>query len=306
MTVIARDDRVRGVTILDLAHPEGVVTPSWEPGAHIDVRLPDGRHRSYSLCGEPGSPVWRIAVRRSGRADGGSAWVHETLTTGATLLARAPRNHFALEPAERYLFIAGGIGITPILPMLQVADAAGADWRLAYVGRGAERMAFRDELSRYGDRVHVFDTRRQGRPDLAALAAWHGDGGLVYLCGTEGLIDAARRRWGREGDTPLRVEAFTPAASGAAAEAFEAELAASGVTVDVPADRSLLQAAEAAGAFVLSSCQEGTCGTCETVVLAGTVDHRDSVLTAAERSRGDRMMICVSRAAPGQRLVLDL
>jgi ferredoxin-NADP reductase len=306
-----------GVTVLDLCDLTGAPLPAWEPGAHVDLLLRPGLVRQYSLCGDPADETtWRIAVLREPSGRGGSCCVHDTLAEGCGVRARGPRNHFALEPAGRYLFIAGGIGITPILPMIAAAEAAGAGWTLTYGGRTRSSMAFRDELrSRYGDRVAVRPQDETGLLDLDALLGEPSAGTLVYCCGPEPLLAAVEARCATWPDGALHVERFAPrataepdgatAAAAAEAEAFDVELAQSGMLIRVSAETSILRAVEAAGVQVLSSCTEGTCGTCETAVLEGVPDHRDSLLTPAERAAGDTMMICVSRSAT-PRLVLDI
>jgi len=276
-----------GVVALTLG---GASLPSWTPGAHIDVELRPDLVRQYSLCGAP-SAEWRIGVLREPDGRGGSAYVHDSLAVGDVVRVSLPRNTFPLVPAARYLFIAGGIGITPLLPMIASAAASGADWRLRYGGRSAASMAFLPELAAYGDRVCA----RPGLIDLSGL-----DGAEVYCCGPEPLLAAVESRCD---PARLHVERFTPRP--VSGSSFEVELARSGRTVTVPADRSILSTLLDAGVQVLSSCQEGTCGTCETEVLAGTPEHHDSLLTEEERAAGETMMICVSRSAGG-RLVLDL
>jgi ferredoxin-NADP reductase len=243
-----------------------------------------------------------VAVLREPASRGGSRHVHERLVPGAALRADGPRNHFELLPAEEYVFIAGGIGITPILPML---DAADARWRLLYGGRRRASMAFLDRLTRHGDRVTVHPQDEFGLLDLGLLDTPR-PGLLVYCCGPEPLLAAVEARCAGWPPGALRVERFTPRPAEFDAERdLEVVLNSSGRTVSVPAGISVLKAVEQAGVSVLSSCREGTCGTCETGVLDGEPEHRDSVLTEAERAAGDVMMICVSRCR-GERLVLDL
>ncbi|MDQ0906274.1 ferredoxin-NADP reductase [Streptomyces canus] len=304
LVVDRRDAAADGVLALTLRHPLGEQLPQWEPGAHIDVVLGPGLERQYSLCGDPADrTAWRIAVLREPAGRGGSAHVHEQLEPGDKVRVRGPRNHFALRPAPRYLFIAGGIGITPILPMLAAAEAEGAEWTLLYGGRTRESMAFTEELSRYGDRVTVAPQDQTGLLDLASVLDGVPEGTLVYCCGPGPLLDAVEER------CPaglLHVERFTPKEQPAAENTqFEVELAQTGTTVTVAPDVSVLDAVRASGVEVLFSCTEGTCGTCETDVLDGTPDHRDSVLTDEEREAGETMMICVSRCR-GKKLVLDL
>lgn len=304
LVVDRRDSAADGVLALTLRHPLGEQLPAWEPGAHIDVLLGPGLERQYSLCGDPADRTgWRIAVLREPAGRGGSAHVHEQLEQGDKVRVRGPRNHFALRPAPRYRFIAGGIGITPILPMLAAAEAEGAQWTLLYGGRTRDSMAFTEELSRYGDRVTVAPQDETGLLDLASVLDGVPEGTLVYCCGPGALLDAVESR------CPaglLHVERFAPKEQPAGENTeFEVELTQSGKSLTVPADVSVLDAVRASGVEVLFSCTEGTCGTCETDVLEGTPDHRDSVLTDEEREAGETMMICVSRCR-GRKLVLDL
>ncbi|MDI6101658.1 PDR/VanB family oxidoreductase [Actinoplanes sp. NEAU-A12] len=294
-----------GVRALVLRAPGGRELPAWRPGAHVDLLLEPGLVRQYSLCGDPADRSrWTVAVLREPGGRGGSRFVHDRIAVGATLTVEGPRNHFELVASPAYLFIAGGIGITPILPMVAAAEAAGADWRLLYGGRRRAAMAGLDRLARYGDRVQIFPQDTTGLIDLSPLDRPTADT-LVYCCGPEPLLTAVERRCVAWPPGALRVERFTtPAVTGADHE-FEVTLASSGRTVRVPAGVSVLEAVEDAGVPVLSSCQEGTCGTCETVVLDGVPDHRDAVLTAAERAAGELMMICVSRCR-GTHLTLDL
>jgi ferredoxin-NADP reductase len=233
--------------------------------------------------------------------------VHELLAEGDELTASEPRNHFPLEESDRYLFIAGGIGITPILPMIAEAERRGRPWRLAYGGRTRESMAFLPELSGYGDRVSVFPQDSSGLLDLDGLLGQPEAGTAVYCCGPAPLLDAVAERCASWPAGALRTERFTPldGAAEAGGDAFEVELSGSGQVVEVPAGESVLACLRKAGFEVLSSCEEGTCGTCETPVAEGVPDHRDTVLTESERAAGDIMMVCVSRSRT-PRLVLDL
>ncbi|WP_026401937.1 PDR/VanB family oxidoreductase [Actinomadura rifamycini] len=302
VVVVERTDLADGIVGLTLRAADGGALPPWRPGAHIDVLLEGDLVRQYSLCGDPAAGTWRLGVFKEGP---GSTFVHERVRPGDRLRTRGPRNNFALEDAPRYLFLAGGIGITPILPMVAAAEAAGADWRLVYGGRRLSAMAFRDELARYGDRVELRPQDESGLPDLDAALATVEPGTLVYCCGPEPMVAAVEERCGERAPGALRTERFAARPDTGRREAFEVELAQSGKTVEIPAGCSILEAVEKAGVGVLSSCREGTCGTCETVVLEGEPDHRDSVLTDAERADGGFMMICVSRSR-GPRLVLDL
>ncbi|GHB15410.1 ferredoxin [Streptomyces viridiviolaceus] len=305
LVVDRRETAADGVLVLTLRHPLGEPLPGWEPGAHVDVVLGPDLERQYSLCGDPADrSVWRIAVLREPEGRGGSARLHDRVGVGDKVRVRGPRNHFRLEPAARYRFVAGGIGITPILPMLAAAEESGAEWTLLYGGRSRRSMAFAGELERYGDRVTIAPEDESGLLDLGPVLDDVSDGTLVYCCGPGPLLDAVEERCP---PGVLRVERFRPKErEGSDADTeFEVELARSGRTVTVAPDVSVLDAVRAAGVEVLYSCTEGTCGTCETDVVEGTPDHRDSVLTDEERAAGETMLICVSRCR-GKRLVLDL
>ncbi len=315
VVVRTRRSESDGVVSLQLEDASGASLPGWAPGAHIDLVLPNGLVRQYSLCGPAADyGTWRIGVLREPAGRGGSVWIHDNAQAGTELRVRGPRNNFALRAASRYVFIAGGIGITPLLSMVAAAEAAGADWTLHYGGRRRASMAFLDELARYGDRVRVRPEDEVGMLDLAAILSEPSPSTLVYCCGPAGLIDAVESRCTSWASGALHVERFaaaasTVAASGASAEAanrpIEVECRRSGITLTVPPELSILQVVENAGLGVLSSCAEGICGTCETAVLDGEVDHRDSLLTDEERATNEMMMICVSRARH-DRLVLDL
>ncbi|OZM81467.1 PDR/VanB family oxidoreductase [Pseudonocardia sp. MH-G8] len=309
LVVAGRTDAAEGVVTLVLRDPAGAALPPWEPGAHVDLVLTPELTRQYSLCGDPADRgAWRIAVLREPDGRGGSEFVHEKLLPGTTVPVRGPRNHFALVPAPRYLFVAGGVGITPIATMLAAATDAGADWQLVYGGRSAATMAFAAELrAAHGERVQLRPQDEHGLLDLDAMLAAAAPGTLVYCCGPTPLLDAVEQRCAGWPPGTLHVERFAPKEVGAPvlAGAFEVELAQSGATVTVPPDRAVLDVLEESGVALLSSCREGTCGTCETAVLSGVVDHRDSLLTEEERAAHDTMFPCVSRAA-GPKLVLDL
>ncbi len=296
------------VVRVELRDPAGADLSTWEPGAHVVLNLPNGVVREYSLCGDPGDRrTWSIAVLREPDSRGGSAWVHERLTPGTVLEVDGPRNDFPLEPAARHLLIAGGIGITPVLPMARSLAASGSDWSLLYCGRSRSRMAFVEELTALGGerlRIHA-DDEQGGPPDLAAALAAAPDS-LVYCCGPEPLIAGVEAALGDP--QRLRVERFRAPTAAAPAHddaAFDVVCAGSGTRVRVAADASVLDALAAAGIAVPSSCHEGVCGTCETKVLAGEIEHRDFVLSDQEKARGDTMLICVSRCRSPE-LVLDL
>ncbi|SHN83288.1 Cytochrome P450 [Geodermatophilus obscurus] len=307
-TVVAKQEAADGVVALTLREAGGRPLPAWEPGAHVDLVLDGAPTRQYSLCGDPADhSAYRLGILRDPEGRGGSLFVHDRLQEGNAVRIRGPRNNFPLVASPRYLFIAGGIGITPVLAMIRAAEAAGADWELVYGGRRRASMAFLDELAQYGDRVSVRPQDETGLLDLDALLGTPRPDTLVYCCGPEPLLAAVERRCAGWPRGALHVERFAPRpqTEPVRTEAFEIELAQSELTLTVPPDRSILSVVEEAGIGVLSSCAEGTCGTCETAVLGGVPDHRDSVLSPEEREADDCMMICVSRART-DRLVLDL
>ena len=250
------------------------------------------------------------APTRAGR--GGSAYVHDALRPGHRVDVGGPRNHFRLETAAAYVFVAGGIGITPILPMLAEATSRGAEWTLLYGGRTAGSMAFTDELAAYGDRVTLWPQDSHGLLDLEALLGTPGPGTLVYACGPEPLLAAVEQRMAGWPAGALHLERFAAppvveraAREDAAEQAVEVVLSETGRSVLVPPDRSVLDVLLEEGVDVLHDCQEGICGSCEVKVLEGEVDHRDHVLSEPERAANGCMMVCVSRAC-GKRLVLGL
>jgi cytochrome P450/ferredoxin-NADP reductase len=297
-----------GVVTLGLRALDGSALPVWQEGAHIDLVLDQAPTRQYSLCGDPADHhEYRVGILRDPDGRGGSRYVHDQLQEGDTVRVRGPRNNFPLAPWPRYLFIAGGIGITPLLPMIRTLDAVGADWRLAYGGRMRASMAFLDELAAYGDRVSVCPQDETGLLDLDTLLGTPQPDTAVYCCGPEPLLAAVEQRCTGWPEGALHLERFSPKPQGepVRSEAFEVVLARSELTLTVPPERSILSVVEDAGIGVLSSCAEGTCGTCEVAVIAGEPEHRDSVLSDTERRADDCMMICVSRSR-GAQLVLDL
>jgi ferredoxin-NADP reductase len=307
MVVRSRDDATEGVAVLELVPATDRPLPRWQPGAHIDVLLPDGDARQYSLCGDPGAQVYRIAVLREPDGRGGSAWIHDTLHPGASVRVAGPRNHFEFVPERgtRYRFLAAGIGITPIVAMLRSAAESGVDYALDYAGRSRAHMALLDEVvAEHGSRVSVHAADEERRLDIPALFADLPPFTTTYCCGPARFIEAVEEAArGRQ----LKVERFEAKELGEPVlkVPFEVELAFSGETITVPPEKTVLQAIEDAGVLVLSSCKVGTCGTCETRVMAGEVDHRDSILTADEQAANDVMYVCVSRSA-GPSLTLEL
>jgi ferredoxin-NADP reductase len=297
-----------GIVSVRLEPAVGDKLPAWEPGAHVDLLLGPDLERQYSLCGDPTDlSSWRLGILREPESRGGSVHVHERLAVGDQVVCRGPRNNFALVDADEYLFVAGGIGITPILPMIATCEAAGKPWRLYYGGRGESTMAFRAELVGYGDRVVCWPQDTHGLLDLPTILGTPTAGTAVYCCGPGVLLDAVEEQCARWPAGALHVERFRPkeGALDGANLPFEVELDASGITLTVGADQTMAEAIEAAGVELPTSCREGTCGTCETYVLEGEPDHRDSYLSAEEQASGEVVMPCCSRAC-SPRLVLDL
>jgi ferredoxin-NADP reductase len=296
------------VALLELVAAGGRPLPDWTPGAHIDIAVGTaGMLRQYSLCGDPRdtSRYW-IAVLREADGRGGSVAIHDTCIEGALVSTRPPRNNFALADAPHVVFIAGGIGITPFLPMIGAVERAGRSWELHYAGRSLASMAFAEELPRWhGGRTILYPSAEGRRLDIGVLFDGLLQTDAVYACGPSRLLADVEARCAERGMKP-RLERFTapdgPPRDPLEDEAFEVELARTGVTLTIAAGQSILDAAEKAGADVVGSCLEGVCGTCETRVLAGIPEHRDYVLDGADTGT---MMICVSRAAC-PKLVLDI
>ncbi|MEV0685170.1 PDR/VanB family oxidoreductase [Nocardia sp. NPDC050378] len=286
------------VVSLVLTRPGGAVLPAWRPGSHIDVFLESGRQRQYSLCGDPRDRHrYRIAVRRIEDGDGGSSEMH-TLRSGDRVRIRGPRNAFTfVETAPSYLFVAAGIGITPILPMVR---AAGARGRLVYLGRSRDTMPFLDELPAT---CEIRPDDEVGTSDIPALLATAAPGAAVYVCGPPPVIDLARRTlFALNPTASLHTELFSARAVTDGRE-FDMVLARSGETVRVAATETALDALRRVQPDVVFSCRQGFCGTCKTRVLGGEIDHRDRLLTPDERP--DHLLTCVSRSAGGV-LTLDL
>jgi ferredoxin-NADP reductase len=306
MVVRALRREAEGVVSVVLALPDGGALPAWQPGAHVDLVLPD-MVRQYSLCGSPedrGS--YRLGVLREPDGRGGSRHVHEHLAVGDTVGVRRPRNRFPLVEAPRYVFVAGGIGITPLLPMISELAERGADWSLVYGGRSRSSMAFLPELARYGDRVSVRPQDEFGLLGLEGICAAAG-GAAVYCCGPEPLIAALEAVCGRRPDIDLHLERFTARQlePDLGRARFEVHCADSDVTVAVAEQETILEALIAAGVDVNYDCREGTCGSCELDVLDGEIAHRDSVYTADEHASMSVVFPCVSRAVC-DRIVLDV
>jgi len=306
--VVSKEVVASGVVALGLASVNGSPLPEWEPGAHIDLLIDGVPTRQYSLSGDPGDrSTYRLGVLRDESGSGASRYVHDVLGVDDVVAIRGPRNHFVLTNSPNYVFIAGGIGITPILPMIRVAHAGGAAWTLHYGGRERASMAFLDELQAYGDHVVITPEDESGLLDLESILGTPRAGTKVYCCGPEALLLAVEERCRAWPKGSLHVERFNarPLTEPVLATSFEVEFARTAIVVSVPPGTSILRAAEEAGVLVRSSCTEGTCGTCEARVIQGIPDHRDSILSGEERESGSTMMICVSRSRT-PRLVLDL
>ena len=309
MKVIGKREVADGVVTIQLADAEGGRAPGWTPGSHVDLLLGDDLVRQYSLCGDPSdTSSLSVAVLRETGGRGGSIRVHDKVEVGDLITVKGPRNHFELVKAESYLFVAGGIGITPIIPMMREVESSGSPWKLLYGGRARGSMAFAAELAeQYGDRVQLRPQDEFGLLDLVSELERARPGTAVYCCGPEPLLQAIEAACAARSDVTLHVERFSPKAqsSDSVDFAFDVELSSSGMTITVGADETILDAVLDAGVEADFSCREGTCGTCEVAVLRGRPDHRDSVLDKEEQDAGDAMMICVSRSLDPT-LVIDL
>jgi ferredoxin-NADP reductase len=281
-----------GVVSLRLIRPDRGDLPPWRPGAHVDVGLPSGRVRQYSLCGEPANRhVYRIAVRRI--ADGGGSREVHDLQRGAVVTVRGPRNAFAFIPVDKYLFVAGGIGITPLRPMISDAIGRGADWRLVYTGRTRASMPFLDELAALdAERVHIRPDDEFGAPDGKRIVGQAPHGAALYCCGPPPMIAAIRAELPAERVATLHYERFSPAPV-VGGRPFDLELARSGEVLAVGAGQTALDAVRAVRPGIAYSCQQGFCGTCPVALIGGAVDHRDRCLTDVQRE--SRFALCVSR-----------
>jgi ferredoxin-NADP reductase len=309
LRVCSREEGPGPLVRLDLARADGGELPPWTAGSHIGVAVEGVGWRHYSLCGSTGDRYrYRIGVQREAQGRGGSVAVHRW-QPGTLVRTTPPRNNFPLQPhARHHLFIAGGIGLTPIVPMARWCEARGAPWELHYGVRDEDRRYFRELLDaphRHG-RVKVYLDARSERIDIAGVLNAAAPGTHVYCCGPQGLMDAVRGASAAYPRLAVHFEAFQATESAAMAGAdqpFDVVCAGSGLRLAVGAGQSMLEALEAAGLALPYSCREGICGTCELEVLEGEPDHRDSVLSAAERAAGRKLMPCVSRARSPQLVV---
>jgi ferredoxin-NADP reductase len=303
-----------GIVSLRLVHPDGMELPAWTAGAHIDLILPSGLVRQYSLSGNVDDRrSYRVSVLNEPNSRGGSKEIHESTLVGSLITVRGPRNHFELSDEGQFVFIAGGIGITPMLPMIAEVERRGASWKLVYGGRSKKTMAFLDELAqRSSGTVELVPEEEVGYPDLDSILQAVGPDTAVFTCGPPGMLAAVEERCARYlPPHVLHLERFT-APEGAASpeltgddDVFEVELARKGVTITVPPDKTLLRAIRDVIPSMLYSCEEGYCGTCEVKVLEGIPDHRDTILSDEEREANKTIMVCVSRSK-SPKLVLDL
>jgi ferredoxin-NADP reductase len=320
LQVVERVDAADGAVTLRFGSPDLGPLEPWRPGAHLRLELPSGLIRHYSLCGEPAQQhTYAITVRRLENGGGGSVELHETVTQGSTIRVMKPRNAFPFAAEPSVLFLAGGIGITPILPMVREAARRRLDWRLVYTGRTRAAMPFLDELAEIaerdrlvratptGDRVRILADDETGHvpegADLIDAAPRHA---AVYCCGPAPMLAAAReaaRAAGPEAVRAFHFERFTPPPI-VDGRPFELELSRTGTVLPVPADRSALDVLRDHDPATPYSCRQGFCGVCKLHVSAGSVDHRDLRLTDDERAAGE-MLVCVSRAPEGERLVID-
>lgn len=312
LRIAAVESAARDVLLLRFEEPGGGELPPWQAGDHLEIVLPSGLIRHYSLCGRWGDrSSYTVAVLRVADGRGGSVEIHDRPLAGAELLVRGPRSNFPLVEAPAYLLLAGGIGITPLYAMAQALAARGADWSLTYGARCGGAMAFRRELAELGgDRVRFVAQDLEGLPDFRALLDVAPTGTAVYCCGPEPMIAQVERLCAQRAERlSLHVERFNAAAGIAAAAGqdrpFELELAETGVILRVPADKTALEVVHEVLPDHPYSCLGGQCGSCEVAVLAGEVDYRDEVLSDEEHAANSAMMLCVSRART-DRLVIQL
>lgn len=307
LQAIARD-----IVLIELQAADQQPLPGASPGAHIDLHLPNGQIRQYSLTnaqGEATQATYQIAVARDVNSRGGSTWIHDKLRTGTSLAISVPRNLFALDTqvSGKVLFIGAGIGITPIYAMVKAAKENGLNWQLVACARSASRMAFQEELQALDPqkvRFH-FDIEQGHALNLQALlgeSSWD----AVYACGPAGLLDAIEQATSTWPAGSVRMERFkAQAQDNSTHTAFQLVLAKSQQTVEVGADESALEALERIGIDHPYACREGLCGTCEVRVLEGQPDHKDNVLSDQERTAGQRFIPCISRCS-GPQLVIEL
>ena len=307
---VTRNDAVAdGIYLLELRDATGTPLPEFSAGAHVAVRVPSGLVRKYSLCNDPAErDRYQIAVKREDNGRGGSRSLIDDVRAGDELTVTAPVNDFGLPPrAQEFLFIAGGIGITPIMAMIKQVVAERKRFRLFYCSRSPETTAFREELGapQFKDMVKIhYDEGDSSRSlDLRPILAERKNREHLYCCGPRPLMEAVRAMTDHWSPTAVHFEAFSEAETHKADDKpFKVKLARSGTVLDVPTTKTILEVLREHGLEVPSSCETGTCGTCRTKMLAGEADHRDLVL--ADHERKDTIMICVSRAR-GEEITID-
>ncbi len=299
---------VNRIVELKLAKPDGSKLPTWEPGAHIELNLPSGLVRQYSLCGDPSDDFFTIAVLKEEQSRGGSIEIHENLKLGDRISIRGPKNHFKLEPGALTVFVAGGIGITPLLPMMRKLSGDGKPWALHYGGKSLAALAYLDALQLMdGNEINIYLKNETRRIPVSDVMSDLSPSDVVYVCGPESMIDEVEQTGAKLG-IPVHLERFGPIggeAPSATGESFEVELARTGTVLTVPEDTRLIDIVRTVVPSVPFSCEEGYCGSCETGVIEGVPDHRDSILSPEEKEANECMMICVGRSKTA-RLVLDL
>ncbi|PHP65966.1 ferredoxin [Zhengella mangrovi] len=307
MKVASRRMLTPTIAEFTLVAADGAALPDYEPGAHVTVQTPSGAMRRYSLVGPGEDPEsYVLAVKLEAESRGGSRSMHDEAVEGTELVVEPPENEFPLKQANKYLLIAGGIGVTPIYAMARKLDEDGKSFSIIYCTRSAEEAAYLEEMrAAFGSRLTVHHD--DGDPDkvydfwdhFAEPQAMH-----VYCCGPKPLMEEIKAISGHWPEGRVNFEDFKPVEVVRADDAaFEVELARSGRTLTVPADRTIIETLREAGFATVSSCESGTCGTCKTRLVSGAVDHRDMVLMDEEKD--DFIMICVSRSEGGK-LVLDL
>lgn len=314
LTVVDRTDLAERVIGVTFQSPDGSALPEWEPGAHIDITVVDDGERyvrNYSLCGDPrDSHRYQIAVLRCVDGRGGSDAVHRRLGPGSVVTVSRPRNLFEFRPdvTKPVFFIAGGIGITPMLPMVRQASQRNMNWQALYLGRNSSTMALSEELSALGEQpqqVRLHHSEDNGILNLAQLTAQFPVGTQVYACGPDPLLSALTELHAKTSAWDLQLERFAAPITETVDTAFEVVVDSTGDAYEIKAGCSILSVLREKGFNVDFSCATGVCGTCETSVLDGEPEHRDAVLTDEERESNETMMICVSRAKSA-RIVLDI
>ena len=311
--VVRKKIEAEGIASFELVRADGGPLPAFSAGSHLDVHVPGGITRQYSLCNDTvARNMYRIAVLRDAKSRGGSVAMHEQVNEGDVLTISEPRNHFPLVHAVRTLLFAGGIGITPLLCMAHRLAAVGADFELHYCTRSKDRTAFMDEIAASNFASHVHYHFDDGAPadklQLAQLLNSVDAQTHMYVCGPSGFIQFVTD-WAKGCGWPgaqVHVEFFSGAEQDTSGDrAFEVRIASTGQVIQVAADQTVVHALAAQGVEILTSCEQGVCGTCITRVLEGECDHRDMYFNDDEKSRNDQFTPCCSRAK-GPLLVLDI